>query len=128
MEIFFPELGEPPLPQDAVRIRDLRVEPWNNGQGVRVSVEIDPFLRRPNLDFSIQDAEGQEMTSASVLETMTYKVSLVMHLRGTAPPGRYTLKATLFYTDIPEDSAQTEEVHPEIKNTITDTVEIAFDL
>lgn len=114
MELFFPEMGEPPLPEGEVRIRELRAEPWNDGQRVRVNVELDPFRRRPNLDFVIQDAQGQEVASASVLETMTRKISLTMHLRGSMSPGCYTLEVTLSYTDLPDETAHSEETHHEL--------------
>ena len=127
MEMFFPEMGEPPLPQAEVRIRELQAEPWNDGQRVSVNVELAPFQRRPNLDFVIRDAEGRILASASVLETAMRKLSLTMHLRGLASAGRYTLEATLYFTDLPDES-QSSETHQELHNVITDTAQIEFEM
>ncbi|MFM8319423.1 MAG: hypothetical protein ACKOC5_00800, partial [Chloroflexota bacterium] len=108
MDLFFADPSEVPLPPDEVRIRSLLAEPYPDGRRVRVSVEIDPFQRRPNAELAIEDAGGRELASASVIESMTRKFSMTLHLRGDVS-GPLTLTATLFYAQIdppPEPDAE----------------------
>ena len=66
MDIFFQDPSEIPLPPEEVRIREVRAEPWPDGQRVRVYLEVDPFQQRPNADVKITDAAGEEEAQASI--------------------------------------------------------------
>jgi hypothetical protein len=98
MEIFFQDPSEVPLPPEEVRIRALRAEPWPDGRRVRVYLEVDPTQRRPSAVVQIAAAEGSEVSRANIVESMSRKMELTMHLRQAKPGGRYHLSAVLFFT------------------------------
>jgi hypothetical protein len=102
MDIFFADPSEIPLPPNEVRIRALKADLWPDGRRVKVFMELDPFQKRPNAVLTIVDPEGQEIASADIIETMTRKIELNLHLRGELKKGNYTLDAVLFYADLPE--------------------------
>jgi hypothetical protein len=126
MDIFLQEPGNAPLPPDEVRLRVLIAEPWPDGKRVRISVEIDPFQRRPNIDLIILDADEHELATASVVETMVRKLRLTMHLRAAIPDQTCTVKATLFYTEEMEIPEGEELPRPRVK--IVDHAQTTFDL
>ena len=99
MEIFFQDPGEIPLPPDEVRIRELKTEPWPDGRRVGVYLEVDPFQIRPNFDLVVTDARGQERGTVSIIESMTRKMELTMHIQGSETDGEYTLSAALFFVE-----------------------------
>lgn len=97
MELFFLDPDEVPLPPEEVRIRELKAEPWPDGRRVRVTLEVDPFQKRPNIDLLITNQVGKPVAIASIIETMTKKMDLTMHLRGTDTHGHYHVRAELYY-------------------------------
>ncbi|MBN2547571.1 MAG: hypothetical protein JXB15_00315 [Anaerolineales bacterium] len=97
MDLYLADPSEIPLPPDEVRIRELRAEPWADGQRVRVYLETDPFQKRPSAELTITDANGQEVASASVIESMDRKMEMTLHLRSSQPLGPYRLHAVLYY-------------------------------
>jgi hypothetical protein len=101
MDIFFADPSEVPLPPAEVRIRLLDVEPRPDGKRVRVSLEVDPFQKRPSVDLTLFDAHGRELSSAFIIESMTRMMELVMHLRSPAS-GLCTLQAVLYFSSLPE--------------------------
>ena len=133
MDIFFADPSEVPLPPGEVRIRELNVEPWPDGQRLRVYLEVDPFQKRPNADLTLLDHDGRELSSVSIIESMTRKMELVMHLRG-AVPGSFTLQALLYYASLPR-SVEPGELppgdpgpEPNIERTVVDTRQVTFEL
>lgn len=105
-DIFFTEAGEAPVPPNEVRIRELEAYPRPDGQRIQVRVDITPFQRRPNVEALIVNADGQPLATVSVVEAIDNIMEFVMHLRQPRTPGRYTLKARVFYADV--ESQQTE--------------------
>jgi len=101
MDIFFQDVSETPQPPTEVRIRTLKAEPYLDGRRVRVGIEITPFQKRPSLELTITASDGQTVAEADILETMIPRLELVLHLRGSAPAGEYTLHARLFYASHP---------------------------
>ncbi|GAB4403458.1 MAG: hypothetical protein OHK0052_26400 [Anaerolineales bacterium] len=98
MDIFFQNPDEVPLPMEEMRILDLQVTPWDNRR-LHVFVEVTPFQRRPNLQLTLLDAEGQTRAEVSILEPMTRKLELTMHMRGPEVQGTLRLQAVLFYEE-----------------------------
>jgi hypothetical protein len=92
-----PENGTPP---QETRISQLSAEPWPDGRRVRVSIEITPFLERPNLEVSITDENQQEVSSISIIETIDDRMTFTMHMRGQPSSSPYTLTARLQYPEI----------------------------
>jgi len=105
-DIFFSEAGEAPVPPDEVRIRELEAKPRPDGQRIQVRIDITPFQKRPNVEALIMNAASQPLASVSVVEAIDPIMEFVMHLRQPRTPGRYTLKARVFYADI--EAQQTE--------------------
>jgi hypothetical protein len=110
MDIFFADPSEVPLPPDEVRIRELKATPLDERR-VRVYLDVDPFQKRPNIELSILDEGGKTLASASIIETMSRKMELVMHLRGAQPGSTCALQAILFFATLPQ--VQVDE-NPEI--------------
>lgn len=96
-EIEFYEEDETPQPPDGVKFEKLEARVYPDGRRVRVDVTITPFLERPNLEFTITNADGNEVASLSVIESMDHHFEMTAHLRGPQPLGRYLLRGELFY-------------------------------
>lgn len=105
-DIFFTEAGEAPVPPNEVRIRELEAAPRPDGLRIQVRIDITPFQKRPNVEALIVNQAGQALASVSVVEAIDPIMEFVMHLRQQRTPGRYTLKARVFYADI--EAQQTE--------------------
>lgn len=112
MELFFLDPDEVPLPPNEVRIRELNAEPWPDGRRVRISIEVDPFQKRPNIDILITNPAGKPAAIASIIESMTKKMEITMHLRGAPASGQYHVRAELYYQQKME--VDTPEVTPPI--------------
>lgn len=100
MEFFFPEDNLNRMTPEETQISDLRVKPYPDGRRLHVNIEITPFQQRPYLEFTLRDAEGEEVSSASMVEPLSWKLEFTMHLRGELH-NPYTLEARLFYPDGP---------------------------
>jgi hypothetical protein len=105
----FPSFEDPEtqrMPPSQVRILDLHAEPWPDGRRVRVHLELTPFEQKPNIDLQILTVDGQTAASAAIVECMTFKLVITMHLRSVDPAGNYSLQAIVSYPDTdPVDSA-----------------------
>jgi hypothetical protein len=121
LEIYFPELnpanaGIVPVPPQEMRFTELKVEPVLDGGPVRlrVYVEVTAFQQRPNMEIALNDADGDEIVSASIIEPMQRRNVFTMHVRGSQQSGKFSLHARLFYPDQPDsDTRQIEfEIQP----------------
>ncbi len=111
MEPFFGDPNVERLPPADVRLADLQASPSDDGNKVRVTLEITPFLQRPYLELVLADASGQELASASIIEPMAWKLELTLHIRKPATDAgeqsasssdSCTLTAILAYPDLGE--------------------------
>jgi hypothetical protein len=129
MDIFFADPSEVPLPPNEVRIRDLKVEPWPDAKRLRVYLEVDPFQRRPNADLTLLDQDGRELSSVSIIESMTRKMELVMHVRGDTS-GPYILEALLYYATMPEsgEPGEADQPEPRMDRQVVDTRQVTIEL
>lgn len=100
MDMFFPEDHLPRTTPEETRITSLTAAPYPDGYRLHVNIEITPFQKRPHLEVTLSDAEGQEIASSSIIEPLTWKMEFTMHIRGELR-NPYTLEATLFYPDGP---------------------------
>jgi hypothetical protein len=89
-----------PLPPEEVRFLEVRVEPWPDGQRVRVHVTLTPFQKRPNLVAQIFDAEKRLLSQADIIETMDDRLVFTMHLRADAPQGPFRLAIVTGYEEM----------------------------
>jgi hypothetical protein len=125
MDVFFTDSTEIPLPPEEVRIRKLKVIPRSDGKQVTVYLETDPFQKRPNADISISNEQGEEISNISIIEIMDRKMDMNMHIRSPQPGTRYSVLATLYYSEIRNESNQEYELSP-YNQTIVDTSVITF--
>jgi hypothetical protein len=109
MDFFYNDPNETRLPPDEVRIRDLQVQVLDEGRKVRVSLEVDPFQKRPSADLTITDPQGRPVSNVSIIESMLRKMELTMHLRGEPVSGKHTIEAVLFYGSMIEPSEGSQE-------------------
>lgn len=98
MEFFFPEDNLTRMVPEETRILSLTAAPYPDGRRLRVNVEITPFQQRPHIEFMLNDAEGEEVASTSIVEPLSWKLEFTMHIRGEIR-NPYTLKARLYYPD-----------------------------
>ena len=95
-----------PCPPEEVKIQSLRVEPYPDGKRLRVYLEVDPFQKKPNAELTITDKVGDIASNVSILESMTRKMELTMHLRGVSQNPPYTLLVKVYYFDTPADAPE----------------------
>ncbi|OGO72647.1 MAG: hypothetical protein A2Z49_05080 [Chloroflexi bacterium RBG_19FT_COMBO_56_12] len=115
MDIFFKDPNEIPLPPEEVRLSALKAEPWPDGRRVRIYLEVDPFQKRPCADLIITNAAGEEVARANILETISRKIEINMHLREAEPGGEYNVQAVVYYQKLPsvsEESGPQESLEP----------------
>ncbi len=113
MDFFFPEDDLQRFAPEETHITSLTAEPYPDGQRVRVDIETTPFQKRPQLEVTITDANGEEVSTASIVEPMGWKLEFTMHLRG-ATDGPFKIEARLFYPDgpHPEPVTRSFEINP----------------
>jgi hypothetical protein len=102
MDFFFPEDDLNRMPPEETHITDLTAEPYPDGRRLRVNISITPFQTRPHIEVTLRDAGDQEVASVSVVEPMTWKLEITMHMRGELN-NPYTLEARLYYLEGPSD-------------------------
>ena len=102
MEFFFPEDNLQRTTPEETRILSLAAVPYEDGRRVRVNIEMSPFEKRPHLEFTLTDVESQEISTASFVEPMNWKLEFTLHLRTEPADGPLDLQARLFYPDGPE--------------------------
>lgn len=124
MELFFADPNETPLPPEEVRIRALRGEPWSDGRRVKIYLEVDPTQKRPSAELTILDPLGKQVASVSILESMTRKMEVNMHLRGQIDSGVYTLRAMLFFAVLPENHETSQTL--DFERLVVDTCQVEF--
>ncbi|MBN2146084.1 MAG: hypothetical protein JW726_01805 [Anaerolineales bacterium] len=108
MDIFFKDPNEIPLPPEEVRLSTLKAEPWPDGRRVRITLEVDPFQKRPCADLIITNAAGEEVARANILETISRTMEINMHLREAEPGGNYTVQAVVYYQKLPPVGEESE--------------------
>ncbi len=113
MEIKF--FDEGPQPDEDIRIKQLGLYFYKEGRRVQVGFDITPFQKRPSIEVTITNPQGQEAGSLHVIETIDTNFSLTMHLRDKEPSDSYTVTATLYYA-----TPETERVNV---HTITRTLD-----
>jgi len=106
MEFFFPEDNLNRATPEETYITSLVAEPYPDGYRLHVNIEITPFQQRPHLEVILNNGDGDEVASTSVVEPMSWKIEFTMHIRGKLK-NPYTLDAKLFYPDGPSQESKT---------------------
>ena len=99
MDIFISDPNQIPLPPDETRILNLDVDPLPEVGQIKVSVEISPFLTRPNIEIDIETPEGHQVASASIIESITTNNEINLHIRNCPKQTEYVVKVQLYYLD-----------------------------
>ena len=100
MEFFFPEDNLARTVPEETRINSLLAQVYPDGHRLRVNIEITPFQKRPYIEVLLNDSNGDEAASTSIVEPMSWKLEFTMHIRGELK-NPYTLNARLYYPDGP---------------------------
>lgn len=124
MDFFFPEDNLNRMTPEETRITTLNVVPYPDGRRLHINVEMTPFQKRPHIDVTIKNGDGDEVATTSVVEPMGWKIEFTMHLRGELK-NPYALEATLFYPDGPtaEPKIFSFDVNPPQPDPETDSAQ-----
>ena len=109
MDFFFPEDNLQRMTPEETQITSLSAEPYPDGYRLRVHIEVTPFQKRPHLEVTLVDADGEEIGSSSIVEPLSWKLEFTMHIRGELR-NPYTLEARLYYPDGPAAEPRTFSV------------------
>ncbi len=107
MEFFFPEDNLTRAVPEETKITSLSATPYPDGYRVRVNIDVTPFQKRPYIEVSLNDADGEEVASTNIVEPLSWKLEFTMHIRGELR-NPYTLTARLYY---PENGPSDEPRH-----------------
>ncbi len=127
MDLFFADQSGTPLPPDEVTIRVLKADPWPGEKRLKVYCELDLSKKRPSVELTVYNPQGARVADANVIESMTRKMELNLHLRGELNPGEYTLEAVLFFVDLPDSSDSNLEPNS-IERKVVDVKKQTFQL
>ncbi|MCQ3939238.1 MAG: hypothetical protein DPW18_19665 [Chloroflexi bacterium] len=105
MEFFFPEDHLTRAVPEETHIASLTAEPYPDGRRLRVNMQITPFQKRPHIEVTLDNADGEEVASASIVEPLGWRLEFTMHIRGELR-SPYTLNARLYYPDGPSDEVR----------------------
>ena len=98
MDFFLPEDNLTRAVPEETHITSLSAEAWPDGFRLRVNLEVTPFQKRPYIEVTLNDADGEEVASTSIVEPLSWKLEFTMHIRGELN-NPYTLNARLYYPD-----------------------------
>ena len=105
---------EDALPPDAVTIKSLSVQPWEDNKRVKVLIELTAFQSPPNLEITINDPEGYILSSTNIIESILTKIVFTMHLREFTDTNRYLLNVAVGYQDLGTVSHASYEFHLDV--------------
>ncbi len=106
MDFFFPEDNLTRATPEETKINSLSAQPYPDGRRLRVNIEITPFQKRPYIEVSLNNSNGDEVASTNIVEPMSWKLEFTMHIRGELE-NPYTLNARLYYPDGPSNDPLT---------------------
>ena len=112
MDFFLPEDHLQRMTPEETRIISLTAQPYPDGYRLRVNIEMTPFQKRPHLEVMLNDANGQEVASSSIVEPLSWKIEFTMHIRGELN-NPYTLEARLYYPEGPSPEPQSYQFNVE---------------
>lgn len=121
MDIFFQNPDEVPLPPEEVRIRSLKADLYPDGRRLRITVETDPSQKPPSLEVTLNDASGDEIAQASIIENLGHTIEFTLHIRKPEALFPLTVTALLFFSApiAPDDPQLPERM---IADKVTESV------
>lgn len=90
---------ENPLPPEEVHFLDLKVEPWEDKNRLKVFVKISEFTTPPNLNFFITDENDSLISEVTLIENIDIEFVFTMHLRKNSNQQTLFLKGEIFYQE-----------------------------
>ena len=100
MDFFLSKDGLNRAVPEETKIIAFSAKSYPDGRRVLVYLEITPFQKRPNINVTLYNANGEEVASTSIVEPMGWKLEFTMHVRGEIQ-NPYTLIGKLYYPDGP---------------------------
>lgn len=97
MDFFFPEDNLNRMTPEETRITSLSAEPYPDGYRLRVNMQVTPFQKRPHIEVTLKDSDGDDVASTSIVEPMSWNLEFTMHLHDEELKNPYTLEARLYY-------------------------------
>ena len=98
MDFFLPEDNLTRAVPEETRISALSAQPYPDGHRLHVNIEVTPFQKRPCIEVILNDSNGVEVASTSIVEPMSWKLEFTMHIRGELN-NPYALSARLYYPE-----------------------------
>ena len=95
-----------PVLREDVRLRDLRWELSPEKRRIALELELTPFIERPSIEIYIANGRGEKAGSLTIIETLDYQLSVVVHLRDKEPTDPYTIHAAVYYTSLEQGKRQ----------------------
>jgi hypothetical protein len=113
MEIEWADQNAVPRPPEDVRFVRVTAEPYADGRRIKLTYELTPFQKRPNLEIRLEDELGTEQGSITIIETMDSKFTLTAHIRSEVPAeGRLQVRSVLGYEEHPAVDQAVTPVEP----------------
>jgi len=100
MDFFFPEDKLNRAVPEETKISSLSAQPYPDGKRLRVNIEVTPFQKRPYIEVILNDSNGVEVASTSIVEPLSWKLEFTLHIRGEIN-NPYALQARLYYPEGP---------------------------
>jgi hypothetical protein len=98
MDFFLPEDNLTRAVPEETRILSLNAQTYPDGRRLRVNIEVTPFQKRPYIEVILNNADGDEVASTSIVEPLSWKLEFTMHVKGVVK-NPYTLHARLYYPE-----------------------------
>jgi hypothetical protein len=88
-----------PLPPEDVHFMEIKIEPWEDNNRLKVFVSISEFSSPPNLNFFIRDKNGSLLSEVTLIENIDKDFVFTMHLRNHSEQKELVLEGEIFYQD-----------------------------
>jgi hypothetical protein len=85
MEFLFTDPDAERLSPANTRLLDLRAEPYPDGKHLQVALYLTPFQQKPYFDLTLTDSTGEIVAAARIVEPVSWKLELTLHIRKPAP-------------------------------------------
>jgi hypothetical protein len=81
VEFFNPDPDIIRMPPSDIRVCQLNATLESDGKRLRIGLDITPFLENPDIELTVADPYGNVVASTSIIEPVSWKIILTMHLR-----------------------------------------------
>ena len=104
-----------PRPPEEVSVRAIQVDPYPDGQRLRVTIDLTPFLEAPDLVLRVLDANETELAEVSIIGAHQPTLGLTVHLKKQTQQYPYSLDASVRYEELGEVNQFSHSFEPELK-------------